>query len=487
MNSPFFAASRWFLVLYFTIQLFTSASESDSEREVEGDYGLQSRSSASSSSEEDSETLKINFSESFLLPNYGIKVDKNTPEDALINSYANMINANDIKNFQRNAKSFYEKIYYLTDKDNIGNQTTYIKVAEDLNSKLFRIPEIFSDYFDNHIIRLSNRIDLARLDQQIFTGEGVRDSFVHPGIPQEARDVLNTLVGKIYRIIKIDEESDNDESQGKLGSKKKKDDVESVGSGMLASLGSHGLPANLSPNAKLNGIITAGHNLSVAHSYPVVGVYFIANEHLDPKTSLPVDEEGNPLKTNKQLVQYLKKNPNSFKIEMYAIRKRTSEGLKVYDHNKIVSTQPLYLDNEDIVFAKFGKEKFRRYPHSIIVDVGILHKGKAHGTKFGVEDTYFAIGYPGCPHYDVRNYSDNLLLDENGLFPLFVTSAHFERKRMDSEEKKRPHFNNGQILHRAPTASGMSGGPLIKIINPSTIKVFGCITGSTEEEEMGCY
>lgn len=47
-------------------------------------------------------------------------------------------------------------------------------------------------------------------------------------------------------------------------------------------------------------------------------------------------------------------------------------------------------------------------------------------------------------------------------------------------------MQNGLVKHEAPTAKGMSGGPLITIKNDQ-IYFLGCVAGGTTDEKEACY
>lgn len=201
--------------------------------------------------------------------------------------------------------------------------------------------------------------------------------------------------------------------------------------------------------------------------------------------------EGFPLKSHKKLLKYLKTHSDSFQLRTYAFRKRSNEGSELSINNNINTTQPRFCSNEDIMFAKFDKSKFQIYQHRIFVNFSVINKAKANQIKFSKDETYFAIGYPGRPHYDMRDLKNEdyyPLIDDIGLSPLFVISSTCHKG--EKIEKNRPYFNNGKIMHEAPTTRGMSGGPLIKITSGDgsrNIKVFGRLTSNNDDMEIGCY
>ncbi len=145
----------------------------------------------------------------------------------------------------------------------------------------------------------------------------------------------------------------------------------------------------------------------------------------------------------------------------------------------LVGSNPHYWASEDIAFVKFSMDQKKiKYKHNVVVNYKNIRS--KNGIKFQ-ENTqhYFAIGYPGCEHYSRRNFEKKYeILRHMSFQPLFITSA-LTRDNM-------PKFNNGRILHEAPAAHGMSGGPLLTI-QQNQIFVFGCITGGGEKMEEGCY
>ena len=88
---------------------------------------------------------------------------------------------------------------------------------------------------------------------------------------------------------------------------------------------------------------------------------------------------------------------------------------------------------------------------------------------------YYALGYPSCPHYKNQGLSEDL-----NLSPLRITRHHL------SADKNPPSNDNGEVKHSAPTARGMSGGPLF-YVEKDTIHIFGVISKALGGQEYGCY
>ncbi|MBL0941149.1 MAG: F-box protein [Alphaproteobacteria bacterium] len=419
----------------------------------------------------------IDFSEILDWPALHLPLENESAEEYLRQAYEKMVYATTLEELQEKAEEFNKSIYNLINRNRLHDQEEFISLVSACKLALYGLPEICRDYFDYHISRLEYRSDLAKLDQQLFTQAGVRGSFNHPDIPLLVQNALNSLVGRIYIITQIPGEEPI---------------VNGLGSGILASLDRQdsNKPLNLTPGAQLNGVISCAHNFETEGRSHLIGAYFVANKYLDPELGVPLTQSRVPLESHDNLLNFLKTHKNSFEIKDYTISKRTPSGRKIFPNNNLLMTQPRFAVNEDIIFARFKGGWKKQYKHPVNVDFSVINKGRASAIKFNEGERYFAIGYPGCPHYDLAEFEDQpyfSLLDDLGVSPLFITSAVFYKATKKSD--RNPIFNNGSIKHRASTGKGMSGGPLIKISGNQvvTIKVFGCITATADDEEIGCY
>ncbi|WP_032114165.1 hypothetical protein [Candidatus Paracaedibacter symbiosus] len=301
---------------------------------------------------------------------------------------------------------------------------------------------------------------------QIFNRRGVRGSFNHPLIPQNVQTSLSSIVGKIFHITQEEGEPE---------------DVMDIGSGMMAKL-TNGKPSNIKNGDMLNGVMSCAHVLESGGDEHLIGVYFVAHDHLNPITGLPEDQI-NPVNSAQDLMQYLRTNPNSYEIDLYSIKRRTNL-ISIIEGNNVNATNPQYWSNEDIIFGTF-KTVAHLYSHNTRIKFNTI----TADTPFKItkrRKPYFAAGYPGCSHYNKRKFKGDAnysLIKEIGLSPLHITSA---LPKYHKGVLKRPLLKDGRILHEAPAAKGMSGGPLFRVKN-TKVKIFGCITSGEDGEEEGCY
>ncbi|AIL13690.1 hypothetical protein IM40_09685 (plasmid) [Candidatus Paracaedimonas acanthamoebae] len=338
-------------------------------------------------------------------------VARHTSQAKLQKSYKKMRKNMHLDELEDRAEKFKERIYDPVNMDNIGDQTEYISTLRDLKKRLDKVHPILVPYFEDHIDEIDNRLDLARLDLQLFNRRGVRGSFNHPLIPQNIQTSLSSIVGKIFHITQEEGEPE---------------DVMDIGSGMMAKL-INGKPSNIKNGDMLNGVMSCAHVLESGGDEHLIGVYFVAHDHLNPITGLPEDQI-NPVNSAQDLMQYLRTNPNSYEIDLYSIKRRTNL-ISIIEGNNVNATNPQYWSNEDIIFGTF-KTVAHLYSHNTRIKFDTI----TADTPFKItkrRKPYFAAGYPGCSHYNKRKFrreSNYSLIKEIGLSPLHITSRAFARE-----------------------------------------------------------
>jgi len=404
---------RFFTIITFLFPLTFQSNCLACEEEKEPDILQPAKQNAglaetSSSSELSSE--KIDFSKH--LPASRVEpLDPHSPQERLRDSYEQMRQKLTFKELNEFSKIFDKYIFKVIDKNKPLDQTQYLIEIESLRRNLLNTPPILDSYFSGFIEEIDFRIQLARIDQQIFDQSGIRGSFEHPNISINAKKSLSRLIGKIFHIT---------QARGR------KPKAAGVGSGILASLDSNNKPLNIKKGDIINGLITAAHVLETSKNVHLIGAYFILNKFLNPETGLP-NEDLVSGKSTRGLVKYLQTSSNSFLIDSYAIKK-----VILVSNNDPTLVNPRYWHNEDIIFAKINNPHL--YKHKAIIDFEAIRDSKK--LDFFENQRYFAIGYPICDHYDKRTLSHEtnyLLIRKIGIMPLVITTslAHDTDDRWD--------------------------------------------------------
>ncbi len=409
-----------------------------------------------------SSDTEIDFSHFLQAPNTNDLVE-DSPQKALRNAYNNLRTTCTPDEFMDKILNFKESIYTPIDYTPNNDQMEFLNEIRSLKTNLQNSGPFFKKQFSDAIEVLGNRIDNARIDQQLFTNEA-KCGINHPDFSIEIKSALNEVVGKIFHITQ--EEGDDDE-------------VSDVGSAILISLDStSNLPIDLERGKSLNGLMTCAHVIEANEDEHIIGAYFVPNKYIDPRTGFPL----NANVTNEESLQdYLHNSNEVYRLSTYYIKIRTGDTPSISGANDILSTRPQYWRNEDIVFVKFSNQSTPTYDHDTKLDFSTVRTD--HPKSFSNDEKYYAMGYPGCSHYDPTNfqtYSHKDLIESIGFAPLFVTSSKFQ------DSNAYPSFNEGRIQHKAPTASGMSGGVLVKIENEN-VCIIGNIASGEEEDERGCY
>ncbi len=222
-------------------------------------------------------------------------------------------------------------------------------------------------------------------------------------------------------------------------------------------------------NLSLNGILTSAHALNSDEGRS--NFYFVQSANLDLATEFP---EG--INDKAELTLFLLANGDSFKIGDFTIKNKENN---LFSNMNLSMGQPQYFANEDVLIGSIHL----RIPQAFLLynnDYPVAFKNflPARG------DNYYALGYPGCDHYRLNAPIPLLpyppLIQDMGISPLFITrSTHTRNFPVNANI-------NGTLIHRAPAAEGMSGGPLFHLEN-NRLNFFGVITEGEDDEEKGCH
>ncbi len=332
---------------------------------------------------------------------------------------------------------------------------------------------LYSLIEDRLIPKLSNRIDLARLDNNISKGFGSRKKIDNFGnkirksfFSLERKKALSYLTGRIFQVEYIDHNIDINKSN-LLG----------TSSGLLIDWDNINFKINnlsANSNTALNSILTCAHSFSVEDGR--AKAFFVPTKKLNLETGFP--KKINDLHGSAGLIYYLENNKNSYPLNSLHIKDRK---LNQWEKISLKMGQPQYLNNEDLVVGRIN-----------LSGKNILNYNEDIPISFDTNDinklnckVIFALGYPGCDHYDVNHLTANYLVQSEGIAPFFITSRLMNKK---SNRFVVDVNVNGLIKHYSPCAPGMSGGSLFYLNKKDNgINIFGVITAGEDEDEQGCH
>ncbi len=411
--------------------------------------------------------LDIDFSLHLEAPDPNDLTD-NSPQKDLRDAYNNIREIYNPNQLMNKINEFKKFIYAPVDFPPDNNQTEFLKEIRSLKAKLEK--SFFREKFSDAITVLGNRIDNARIDAQVFRNQALR-GINHADFSPSLRNALNEVIGKIFYTTLNDNE----------------EEVTRSGSAILVSLDpTSNLPMTLVNGGLLNGIMTCAHVIATDKDERAIGAYFVPNKYLDHETGFPLAET---VEDEESLGEYLE-NPSEevYRLSTYFTKQRTENDFKLSKENDILSANPQYRRNEDMVFVKFENTPIT-YNHN--VKINFFNVCTKQLTKFSDNEKYYAIGYPACDHHDTTFFQDHDhedLVENMSCAPLFVTSASVQASNFI------PVFEQGKIRHKAPTASGMSGGVIIQIaheientIETEIIYIMGNIASGVDDNENGCY
>jgi hypothetical protein len=347
-------------------------------------------------------------------------------------------------------------------RDRITNEVSSINPLRPYFSKIIE---------EQSLSKLKNRIDLARLDENIFQGFGSLgglNNFANVGLNNAFNDVnlrgaLSTLTGRIFQINFVNNAIDINNSS-----------VLSTSSGTLIDWNpfAHQIN-NLLPlaNTPLNSVLTCAHSLSIEEGR--AKAYFIPTNQLDLTNGFPVGV--NNLNGANGLIDFLENNANSYPLSSLDIKNNTPLLPNPWRNYQLDMGQPQFFENEDLVIGNINA--IGRNPLAYNANWTVsFQQNNVNGMNNG--DRYFATGYPGCDHYTTVGLPN--LIQNEGLSPFFITST--------LNNMLNPTMNvNGSIDHRSPCAAGMSGGALFHFAGVNQINIFGVITSGEDINEQGCH
>lgn len=248
-------------------------------------------------------------------------------------------------------------LFYPMDMNAVPDQTLLLTRLRLIRER-FNHPNtkaIFGPIIRNLRKLVNNRIDLARIDQNVLAEDGVRGIFDHPDFHPSIPNALRSITGVIFHITKsLDGEGDINEG------------VERGGSGILVNFIQDGdnVP-NVQPLGavlpgvagaqQLNGVLTCAHVLT-SNGGDAIEVYFVPSSELNLHFGLPRDLAllgPHPAANSTDLINFLRTNPNSFRITEYSLWQRPAPVAAVVPApgNSMAVTNPMYLNNEDMIVA----------------------------------------------------------------------------------------------------------------------------------------
>lgn len=408
------------------------------------------------------------------------------PVDHAFNNLLACANQQPTTNLLVATDNLEDSLFLPIDITAIPDQTSLLPRLRAIRNSLNGSDPLINPLLKNLKELVSNRIDLARIDQNIYNGRGRIRTFNHPNFTPNVQNALASITGVIFHITK---------SLGAGGAIN--ESVKGVGSGTLVHFvpDGAGIPTiqNLvaGGNAQLNGILTCAHVLT-SDDGESIEAYFVPSTELNLTFGLPNAINAIAIPggaTPNDLILFLRNNPNSFRITSYNLWQRhLGPGLMFALNNSMTATSPMYLDHEDMIVASITPNAgaiLRNYNAPATVNFirgGVAAAAAVAGAGAGINE-YFSIGYPGCDQYDLTlaplvGVFDQALTDELSFSPLFITKASIAQQGAIV-------VNNGQIMHKAPAAAGMSGGPLLMTLG-NTVNIFGVITQGSDNDEVAC-
>ncbi len=280
--------------------------------------------------------------------------------------------------------------------------------------------------------------------------------------PNIFRDTLHQLIGRIFVV--------------------KNNYVVSKSSGMI-------IPRKIGGVVTYDQIITCCHSFQTKDDDPDLEFYFVRSPFLNPITGLPPLNDiqalaplGVPLDqiAMPHFIAYLQHHSNPANAT-HCVRRITQ--FKPFGKNKIWLNQfnPKYHYREDNGFG------FLNAPF-VIGGVGLAKVVISHA--FQPVNDYYAIGYPQVGAYRTNLLAAQLppapvggvpvngvLLTEMRYGPLAIMRSPVGAANMA--------LNNNLMVHHAPTARGMSGGPILNF-SGNTINILGVVQSVWMDLNQGC-
>lgn len=341
-------------------------------------------------------------------------------------------------------KSSYDPSVFLS-----RSRKTLNKIQEEIDHPT---SQMLSTLLQKNIVPLlTNRIDLARLDKNLFQRLGIRGSIDNFTSEVYLRKALGCLTGRLFQIDISTNDLLSASSAIMIHWNKKRQQISNL---------------NNQGNLSLNSILTCAHALNSNEGRS--NFYFVQSVNLDLTTGFPL--EINELDGTEGLINFLQTSASSFRIGDFTIKNRVSN---VFTNINLSMGQPQYFSTEDLIIGNIYL-KVPQILRSYNVNYKVLFTNNPPVRK----QSYFALGYPSCDHYYLN--APTQLIQDTGLSPLFITQ-NIHTKALPVVINP-----NGTIIHRAPAAEGMSGGPLF-YLNSGGLNIFGVITQGNDDEERGCH
>jgi len=323
----------------------------------------------------------------------------------------------------------------------------FINIQESIDNMDEEEHAILYRSINEYIIpKMRHRIDLARLDKNIFQGLGISGT-IHTQIPS-VTDALRKLTGRVFEI--------------NVGG----DAIISTASGTVIQWNDEENRVNdliNNSNVGLNSVLTCAHAIGVESGRSEF--YFIPSRNLNLSTGLPID-----VSSIEGLVGFLRNSQFSFYLDKFIIKNRVDGDFT--GKIDLIMGQPHYKPNEDLVI---GNIKLKDGQNYIQYDAHCDVHFQDHSVL--TDQDYFALGYPTCHHHDNDHHIE--FVQDLGVSPVFITKSQ-------CTDDNPVGVHDGMISHHSPAAKGMSGGPLFHLRNDA-LNIFGVITAGEDENEEGCY
>lgn len=227
-------------------------------------------------------------------------------------------------------------------------------------------------------------------------------------------------------------------------------------------------------------IITCGHSTNSQDTDPSLEFYFVSANHLNPRTGLPSSETiCNALKRtpasiilNKNFVEYLKKECKNELSGVRRIMRFTAFDTPTpHQTSDLAHHAPRYRDHQD---NGHGSLNMPLHLPNMVIDIHLAT------SQTQPPIMYYALGYPVLDHFDTSGESD-YLIKQMKLAPLTISRGS------DNPPLSFQKAADKKIKHYAPTAQGMSGGPVV-VLNEGTqkVEILGVVTHGDIDANYMC-
>lgn len=310
---------------------------------------------------------------------------------------------------------------------------------------------------NNTIKIVGHRYRLAKIEANIVTGNGqmgnqVFNTLAAPpfSVNQNVVNTLRDCIGRIF-VIKV---------EGGVSR------IISTSTGII-------YPYSVQGITHYDRILTCGHSVKPEETGSNLEFYFVRSEGLQSNTGLPnpmvigpaMGIAGNVFNSN-NLIDYLRQqsiDPNN-----NAVRRIISFQALNHDSSNLSHHAPLYGQDTDGGLGTLNATfRFPGVNHCRIIirrDAG----------SFPYNGRHYAFGYPIFAYFDVAGQS--LLVQQRRFAPLTMTKT----------DVANVNLANNRITHGAPTAPGMSGGPIVRF-TAAQIEIIGIIQSGSMDVNYGTW